>query len=286
MPCGKCVRILVYCHIAGLLYCGCSTFRSVAFHCSDHSRSSDYDQIRLMMDQTLALYQPDKIMSIRECCDKIIVPDCFKYKAAAAAYDAGRAKSVDSLRMDLGIALRICVSTNIEELAYHDGLSVNWLAKTLSTSEVANVLRKRDTDRAVLNRKFFRQLAREKTSNISESQLVDIQTEYVICTMNNRYEQLWHMFMRGYKDALLIFNLIGKFSYGYAYYCDLPYPGETPEQRAYVYGWWCGGRDYFEEDEMVVLTCRNEIERFQSVERKFFEFCIMVQGDSRIGDTE
>lgn len=282
MSCGKCVRVFAYCIVAGLFYSGCSTFRREVFHRTDHSRSSDYDQIRLMMDQTLAFYQPDKVKTIRESCDKTIVPDCFNYKAAASAYDAGRTKRVDSRRMDLTIALRLCARTNIEELAYHDGLSANWLANTLSPSEVANVLRKRDTGRAVLNCEFFRRLAGQGTGDVWERQAVDFQTEYVTGTMNNRYEQLWCAFVRGYKDALLLFNLTGKFPYGYAYYCDLPYPGETPVQRAYVYGWWCGGRDYFDEDDTVILTCRNEIERFRSVERMFFEFCASVRGDSAV----
>lgn len=270
MSCSKCVRIVAYCIVTGLFYNGCSPFRRAI----DHSRSSVYDQIRSMMDQTLALYEPDKIMAIRESCDKAIAPDCFNYNAAADAYEAGRTKRVDLRRMDLEIALRICARTNIEELAYHDGLSANWLANTLPPSEVANVLRKRDTGRAVLNREFFRRLAGQGTGDAWERRSVDFQTEYVTGTMNNRYEQLWHVFTHGYKDALLLFNLTGKFPYACAYYCDLPYPGVTPEQRAYVYGWWCGARDYFVEDDAVVLTCRNAIERFRSVERKFFEFCI------------
>ena len=56
MSCGKCVRVFAYCIVAGLFYSGCSTFRREVFHRTDHSRSSDYDQIRLMMDQTLAFY--------------------------------------------------------------------------------------------------------------------------------------------------------------------------------------------------------------------------------------
>lgn len=237
---------------------------------------SDYDQIRLIMERELALYKSDELETIRESCDEMVVPDYFNYGAAADAYDAGRCKRADFKGFNVSLALQTYASTNIVELAYLDGLSANWLFSTLSSNKAVQVIRERDIGRAVVNHKFYRRFVGQDKCGVRECQTDNLQSEYMSEMRDCQYSQLWYKFKRGYKDAFVLFMLTGKFPYGCAYYCDLPYPGESPQKRAYVYGWWCGGLDYFIKDDTVYRTCKRGINRFRLVESAFFEFCSAV----------
>lgn len=82
----------------------------------------------------------------------------------------------------------------------------------------------------------------------------------------------WMEFCRGYVDAMVLFDVTGRFPFAYGYYCDFGCYDMDEVRRAYVYGWWSGAFDFFREmkheDLAVALLCRRRIEGFKLLEQR------------------
>lgn len=257
-----------------------------------------YDEIQDAADSVLARCQVSCAVVQRFQIAKDSIPDYFGFHAAADAFKMGCIEGGDVRILDGGALQSALASSNLCDVAYADGVISSG---RLHVGGQEELLAWRESRSTVLQRAFWGRCSHSgnKNESVFRSHLIGNVPEGGGTTGQyvNPYEKCWDEYCRGYNEAIRLFIVTGRFPFLCGYYCDIPGLSENMEERAYVYGWWSGGLNYFGESEWrdcgvheyrdlsVALHCRSRLEQFLDRERRYLQrFSQEIQKERRLLD--
>lgn len=243
--------------------------------CGDH----EFHFLSNLMKVHLGGIDPLAIQVLRE--NNVRIPDRFGFEKALKAYCLGL-ETPCSIESDVFCrAMMSCASTNLSEQAFLDGIVLGKLRTGEVRSSMEIMMSRREAYRMNLQKSYWRYRQGMKSYGPDDTEIpvgkFEEGGDAFVAPRLNLYDDMWSAYQRGYLDAYCLFEATGRFPISTASSCLLPDLDEQPDRRAYVYGWWAAGIDFFEgksgDGFTAYLHCIRAIRERIALEVKFQEYC-------------